>query len=197
MPVVLNEPITFLQRICEPMDNVQLLFDAANERDPVKRMACVAGFIIASYASTDDRMWKPFNPLLGETYEVMRKSFRVIAEQVSHHPPISAFHAEAPNVVYYGTVAPTFKMGGQTIEAAANGSFSIVLTNINEVYTWVVDSIKTRVNNLMFGKQWMENIGKVMVKNQSNGMRATLHFLPNNFKKHSVNRAEGFVKDEK
>ena len=35
---------------------------------------------------------KPFNPLLGETFEFTTDHFRYISEQVSHHPPISAWH---------------------------------------------------------------------------------------------------------
>ena len=35
---------------------------------------------------------KPFNPLLGETYELfLPGKYKFIAEQVSHHPPVSAF----------------------------------------------------------------------------------------------------------
>lgn len=36
------------------------------------------------------RTKKPFNPLLHETYELIHPKFKFIAEQVSHHPPISA-----------------------------------------------------------------------------------------------------------
>ena len=35
---------------------------------------------------------KPFNPLLGETYELKGPTFEFLAEQVSHHPPITATH---------------------------------------------------------------------------------------------------------
>lgn len=33
------------------------------------RILCVAAFAISGYASTEGRQCKPFNPLLGETYE--------------------------------------------------------------------------------------------------------------------------------
>lgn len=197
LPVLLNEPITFLQRVIEPLDNIQLLFDAARERDPVLRMSYVTAFVIASYASSDERMWKPFNPLLGETYEVQRQSFRAVVEQVSHHPPITAFHAEGPNIVFNGCVAPTFKFGGQTIEVTNKGSLCIILTNLNEVYTWSVDNILTRVNNLMFGKLWMENVGKITIRNHMTGYKSSIAFLANDTRKGSVDRAEGFIKDEK
>jgi hypothetical protein len=35
---------------------------------------------------------KPFNPLLGETFEFVNPGhYKYIAEQVSHHPPITAY----------------------------------------------------------------------------------------------------------
>tara|TARA_B110000285_G_C14948050_1_gene525331 strand:+ start:729 stop:887 length:159 start_codon:yes stop_codon:yes gene_type:complete len=39
-------------------------------------------------------MKKPFNPLLGETFEYVTRKYRFLGEQVSHHPPISAFKFE-------------------------------------------------------------------------------------------------------
>ncbi len=33
---------------------------------------------------------KPFNPILGETYQGMINGCFVYAEQISHHPPISS-----------------------------------------------------------------------------------------------------------
>lgn len=46
---------------------------------------------------------KPFNPLLGETYEFVdaNKNFRFFAEQVSHHPPIGAAIAECGAFDYW------------------------------------------------------------------------------------------------
>ena len=37
---------------------------------------------------------KPFNPLLGETYELINDNFDLIAEQVSHHPPVTAAYCK-------------------------------------------------------------------------------------------------------
>ncbi len=48
-------------------------------------MAYVAAFTVSAYANTDGRWGKPFNPLLGETYECDRTDdygWRSIAEQV-------------------------------------------------------------------------------------------------------------------
>lgn len=54
--------------------------------DPCEQLAYVAAFTISSYSTTAIRAAKPFNPLLGETYELDRTEdlgFRVINEQVS------------------------------------------------------------------------------------------------------------------
>lgn len=32
--------------------------------------------------------------MLGETYELVTEHYRYIAEQVRHHPPVSAYHIE-------------------------------------------------------------------------------------------------------
>ena len=58
---------------------------AAGIEDPAQRMIQVAAFAVSTYSSSIYRCaHKPFNPLLGETYECIRedKGFRFIAEQV-------------------------------------------------------------------------------------------------------------------
>lgn len=70
---------------------------AAECTDSYEQMAYVAAFTISSYSTTAARTGKPFNPLLGETYECDRTDdlgWRAISEQVSHHPPMVAQHCE-------------------------------------------------------------------------------------------------------
>ena len=72
-------------------------------------MVLVAAFSVSAYASTQSRSsHKPFNPLLGETYECARedKGWRFVAEQVTHHPPVCACHCVSDNFVYWRGGAP-------------------------------------------------------------------------------------------
>jgi hypothetical protein len=79
----------------------QHLLDKANEcEDPVLRMIYVTAFSQTGYANTELRITKPFNPLLGETYELHAPDFRYFAEQVSHHPPVSACFGESKTGSY-------------------------------------------------------------------------------------------------
>lgn len=48
------------------------------------RILNVAAFAVSAYASSDGRLCKPFNPLLGETYEAEfpEKGLRFFSEKV-------------------------------------------------------------------------------------------------------------------
>ena len=74
-----------LQRLTEDMYYSDLLNMAAQCEDTCEEMAYVAAFITSAYAETSVRTTKPFNPLLGETFEFDRTDdlgWRAISEQV-------------------------------------------------------------------------------------------------------------------
>lgn len=115
LPVSFNEPTSLLQRVTEDMEYSDLLDTAADRAESTERLVYVAAFAASEYASTIGRIAKPFNPLLGETYEYVRpdKGYRFFIEQVSHHPPIGAAWAEAPKWDYYVSLIPS-PAGGPT-----------------------------------------------------------------------------------
>ncbi len=82
MPVQWNEPLSFLQRLSEYMNYAYLLDVASSKQDAADRLKYVATFAVSSLAANIDRMGKPFNPLLGETYELKGHGFRIVCEQV-------------------------------------------------------------------------------------------------------------------
>ena len=49
---------------------------------------------------------KPFNPMLSETFEFVTDDFEYLAEQVTHHPPVTA--CEYVVVVYIPNFIVTF-----------------------------------------------------------------------------------------
>ncbi|KAF9679927.1 hypothetical protein SADUNF_Sadunf06G0066600 [Salix dunnii] len=100
LPVLIFEPMSMLQRMAELMEYSHLL-DLADEcEDPYMRLVYSASFFISVYYAFQ-RTWKPFNPILGETFELTNHGgLTFIAEQVSHHPPISAGHAENEHFTY-------------------------------------------------------------------------------------------------
>ena len=57
-------------------------------------MLYIALFESSATILVNSRLGKPFNPLLGESYELVTPNFRYFSEMVSHHPPISVFNAQ-------------------------------------------------------------------------------------------------------
>uniref|UniRef100_A0A673GY52 Oxysterol-binding protein n=1 Tax=Sinocyclocheilus rhinocerous TaxID=307959 RepID=A0A673GY52_9TELE len=134
MPVQLNEPLNTLQRLCEELEYSELLDKAAHTQDPFERMVYIATFAVSSYASSYYRAGgKPFNPVLGETYECDRpdKGFGFVAEQVSHHPPITACHAESKNFIFWQDVRWRNKFWGKSMEIVPVGTTHVVLPGEN------------------------------------------------------------------
>ena len=82
------------------MQDYYLLERAARSDDSCYRLALTAIFSLNELAYASKRLKKPFNPILGETYEFAHKDFRFFSEQVSHHPPITAYKFEGDG--YWG-----------------------------------------------------------------------------------------------
>lgn len=74
-----------LQRLTEDLEYSELLDRAARCDSSLEQMCLVAAFSVSSYSTTVHRTAKPFNPLLGETYELDRLEeygYRSVSEQV-------------------------------------------------------------------------------------------------------------------
>ena len=93
-------------------------------------MAYVAAFTISSYSTTERRTNKPFNPLLGETYECDRTDdlgWRAISEQVSHHPPVAAQHCEGKKWRSWQSFKMATKFKGK--------NFQVLIINYSDNFT--------------------------------------------------------------
>lgn len=80
MPIWLNEPISMLQKIAEVCSNTPIMEMALKEKDDSKRLGLIAIFLISQYEAVYLRNRKPFNPLLGETYEIIQPNYRFVSE---------------------------------------------------------------------------------------------------------------------
>ncbi|KAH0617767.1 hypothetical protein JD844_016340 [Phrynosoma platyrhinos] len=198
MPVIFNEPLSFLQRLTEYMEHTYLIHKASSLSDPIERMQCVAAFAVSAVASQWERTGKPFNPLLGETYELVREDlgFRLISEQVSHHPPISAFYAEGLNndFVFHGSIYPKLKFWGKSVEAEPKGIITLKLLEHNEAYTWTNPTCC--VHNIIVGKLWIEQYGNMEITNHKTGEKCMLNFKPCGLFGKELHKVEGYIQDK-
>ncbi|XP_055528806.1 oxysterol-binding protein-related protein 2 isoform X1 [Wyeomyia smithii] len=193
MPVVFNEPLSFLQRMTEYMEYAKLLRIASEQPDPVERLKYVSAFAVSALASNWERLGKPFNPLLGETYELTRPEFRIICEQVSHHPPISAFHANSESFTFHGSIHPKLKFWGKSVEIQPKGTVTVEFPKLGEAYSWC--NVNCCVHNIIVGKLWIEQYGAMDVISHKHGLKATLNFKTAGVGNKDLHRVEGYISD--
>ncbi|KAF6137812.1 hypothetical protein GIB67_040520 [Kingdonia uniflora] len=176
LPVLIFEPMTTLQKMAEVMEYSHLL-DRANEcEDPYIRMVYASSWAISVYYAFQ-RCWKPFNPILGETYEMISHGgVTFIAEQVSHHPPIGVAFAENEHFTYDMTSKLKTKFLGNSVDILPLGRTRLTLKKDGIVLDLVPPPSKA--NNLIFGRTWVDVAGEMIMTNMTTGDKVVLYFQP-------------------
>ncbi|XP_051558621.1 oxysterol-binding protein 1-like isoform X8 [Myxocyprinus asiaticus] len=199
MPVNFNEPLSMLQRLSEDLEYYELLDRAAKCQSSLEQMCYVAAFTVSSYSTTVHRTGKPFNPLLGETFEldrVQESGYRSLCEQVSHHPPAAAHHAISERGwTLRQEIALASKFRGKYLSIMPLGSIHCMFEKSNNHYTW--KKVTTTVHNIIVGKLWIDQSGEIDVINHKTGDRCHLKFAPYSYFSRDVARkVTGVVTDK-
>ncbi|XP_037328186.2 oxysterol-binding protein 1-like isoform X3 [Pungitius pungitius] len=199
MPVNFNEPLSMLQRLSEDLEYYELLDKAAKCQSSLEQMCYVAAFTVSSYSTTVHRTGKPFNPLLGETFELDRLKdcgYRSLCEQVSHHPPAAAHHASSEkgwSLRQEITLASKFR--GKYLSIMPLGSIQCLFDKSDNHYSW--KKVTTTVHNIIVGKLWIDQSGEIDVVNHKTGDRCHLKFAPYSYFSRDVPRkVTGVVMDK-
>ncbi|XP_075890357.1 oxysterol-binding protein 1 isoform X2 [Nelusetta ayraudi] len=199
MPVNFNEPLSMLQRLSEDLEYYDLLDKAAKCQSSLEQMCYVAAFTVSSYSTTVHRTGKPFNPLLGETFELDRLKdcgYRSLCEQVSHHPPAAAHHAISEkgwSLRQEITLASKFR--GKYLSIMPLGSIQCLFDKSNNHYSW--KKVTTTIHNIIVGKLWIDQSGEIDVVNHKTGDRCHLKFTPYSYFSRDVPRkVTGVVTDK-
>lgn len=176
LPVMIFEPMTMLQRMAEIMEYAHLLEMADKCEDPYLKMVYATSWAVSLYFAYQ-RTWKPFNPILGETYEMANHlGINFISEQVSHHPPMSCGHGESEHFTYDVVSKLRTKFLGNSVDVYPVGRTRVVLKRTGEVLDLVPPP--TKVNNLIFGRTWLDSPGEMVMSNLTTGDKVVLYFQP-------------------
>lgn len=184
MPVSSNEPISLLQRVAEQLEYSDLLDAAASpDADPTNRLLYIAAFAISNFSCSrvkERAIRKPFNPMLGETFELVRedKGFRLIAEKVSHHPVRLACQAEAKEWTFLQAPMPVQKFWGKSAELNMDGRVRIFLHAANgrepELYSWT--QATSFLRNVVVGDKYVEPVSTMTIVSEATGTKAVVTF---------------------
>ncbi|NXB89757.1 OSBP1 protein, partial [Vidua chalybeata] len=190
MPVNFNEPLSMLQRLTEDLEYHELLDRAARCESSLEQLCYVAAFTVSSYSTTVFRTSKPFNPLLGETFELDRleeNGYRSLCEQVSHHPPAAAHHADSKNGwTLRQEIKITSKFRGKYLSIMPLGTIHCIFHSSGNHYTW--KKVTTTVHNIIVGKLWIDQSGEIEIINHKTGDKCILKFVPYSYFSRDVAR---------
>jgi hypothetical protein len=172
LPATVNEPLSALQRLAEDMEQVDFLDKAQKAQSAASRMLWVALYAATPVNSAILRYRKPFNPLLGETFEWLSRDsrHRFLAEQVSHHPPVACVNAQGPGYSVLGEMQLVSSFWGKAITMKNEGGITAELTGTKEKYSWKKPTFT--INSIILGNPWIEAIGTTSIS-CSNGASCT------------------------
>jgi len=144
LPSMFSTPNSLLEALAEKRLRGMELVRAINTvEDPTARMLAVLRWVASVVGEMDEFGKKPLNPVLGEVYRgasASHQECKVVAEQVSHHPPVTAFRVtDTESGIYYeGAVEIGIKFMGNSM--SANWLARAALLSVTETCTSATDT---------------------------------------------------------
>ncbi|KAK9694241.1 Oxysterol-binding protein 4 [Basidiobolus ranarum] len=169
-------------------DHPELVAAISEPEDPAERMVAVARWFISTlYGSyfagcVGSSGKKPFNPILGEQFFCKWDDVNgcgeanLVCEQVSHHPPISAFYIENKKAGVYinGHFGQKSKFKGTSVQIIQPGRATVRHTKGDDTY--VVSFPNLYIRSLITGNPFIEIVGPTSIE-CSNGYVTEFDFL--------------------
>ncbi|OXB63562.1 hypothetical protein ASZ78_008838, partial [Callipepla squamata] len=182
LPTFILEPRSFLNKLSDYYYHADLLSQAVLEDDPYSRMKQVLRWYLSGFYKKPKGIKKPYNPILGETFrccwfhpQTNSHTF-YIAEQVSHHPPVSAFHVSnrKDGFCITGSILARSKFYGNSLSALLDGKAKLMFLNRGEDY--IITMPYAHCKGILYGTMTMELGGKVTIDCEKTNHRAELEF---------------------
>ncbi|KAI7894189.1 uncharacterized protein EV154DRAFT_499597 [Mucor mucedo] len=162
LPTFVLEPRSLLEKFTDFMSHPELVVKASKTIDPVQRFVEVCRFFLSGWHIKPKGVKKPYNPILGEFF---RCEYRLkdgtkamyISEQVSHHPPVTAYFYALPELGIFvtGEAHPKAKFLGNSAATVMKGYTRITFSELgNETYEITNPNVYAR--GILFGKMTME-----------------------------------------
>ena len=106
LPITFYEPFTVLMKPAEQMFFYDGFTEAAKaqEKDSSYRMMLITLSLIQGYYVVPNRIGKPINPQIGETYELVTPKFRFFSEHVSNIPSVAVMNCQGEGYEFRRTL---------------------------------------------------------------------------------------------
>ncbi|CAI5455147.1 unnamed protein product [Caenorhabditis angaria] len=199
LPTFILEPRSFLEKLADYYYHADLITEAVAEPDPYQRIVKITKFFLSGFYKKPKGLKKPYNPILGETFRCKWEhpdgsTTFYIAEQVSHHPPISSLFITNRKAGFNisGTILAKSKYYGNSLSAILVGKLRLTLLNLGETY--LVNLPYANCKGIMIGTMTMELGGEVNIECEKTGYATTLDFKLKPFLGGQMNQVDGVIK---
>ncbi|XP_012280377.1 oxysterol-binding protein-related protein 8 isoform X3 [Orussus abietinus] len=181
LPTFILEPRSFLEKLADSYYHADLLSQAVSEDDALTRMKGVVKWYLSGFYKKPQGLKKPYNPLLGETFRCYwqhpngSRTF-YLAEQLSHHPPISGFYVtnRQDGFTISATIVAKSKFYGNSTSAMLDGVAVLTMLPRGEDYTMTIPYAHCK--GILMGTLTMELGGKINVNCEKTGYQTELEF---------------------
>lgn len=147
----------------------------------IERLKLITTNIISS-TSNAIYGWKPFNPILGETFQATIVPYDydtnsnyspidIYVEQIKHHPPIYNYYGKHDKFEFYGYRETSVKGGGNSIEAQILGNS---VFKFNDGTKIVITYPRFSFSGLLVGPKMFNFNGYFVVHDQTNGLKSII-----------------------
>ena len=145
------------------------------------RMKTIVQWYLSGFYKKPKGLKKPYNPIIGETFRCYwdhangSKTF-YLAEQVSHHPPISSFYVtnRQDGFTISGTILAKSKFYGNSTSAILEGVATLSLLARGEDYNMTMPYAHCK--GILMGTMTMELGGKVIINCEKTGYSTEMEF---------------------
>jgi hypothetical protein len=202
LPTFILEPRSFLDKLTDYYYHADILSQAVQQETALERMKMVVKWYLSGFYKKPRGLKKPYNPIIGETYrcywvhpQTNSRTFYV-AEQISHHPPISAFHVtnRQDGFNINGCILAKSKFYGNSISAILEGVANLTFLERGEDY--LITMPYAHCKGILLGTLTMEMGGKVTLDCPKTGYHCDLDFKLKPFfgNGESANRITGCIR---
>ncbi|EJT99091.1 Oxysterol-binding protein [Dacryopinax primogenitus] len=202
-PTFVLEPRSMLERITDFMTHTEILFGLENESDKAVRFERVLQYYMLGWHIRPKGVKKPYNPTIGEifrcryTYTNGTEGFYV-AEQVSHHPPVSAYFFLSPanKILVVGELRPKSRFLGNSVQTIMDGENRITLLGTDDG-EYIISLPNMFARGILFGKLVFELGDTIDAINEKTGMSGSVEFKTKGFFSGTYNVVKGQVQQDR
>ncbi|KAM9130183.1 oxysterol-binding protein-related protein 9 isoform 1-T1 [Pangshura tecta] len=224
LPTFILERRSLLEMYADFLAHPDLFVRISDQKDPKDRMVQVVRWYLSAFHAgrKGSVAKKPYNPILGEIFRchwilpnaenednmepvsggpvpwVTKNSVTFVAEQVSHHPPISAFYAEcfSKRIQFNAHIWTKSKFLGMSIGVHSIGQGCVTCLDYDEHY---ILTFPNGYGRSILTVPWIELGGECSISCSKTGYNASIVFHTKPFyggKKHRIT-AEIFSPNDK